>query len=214
MQDSTPRLISHLIVNQSVNNPAAVFAANENGESSNEGPDITGIDQLKIPNNAPDEGLLAPFNAFMTFFGQFFDHGLDLVNKGGNGENKRRPTVMGVSCQLERRLKPKDPVVIEKRLTHCVLPKLGSNFTWPAIPKVVRITSVIPYPKFEGISMGPHPFCWLSWTGIFAGGLAESKIDQHAGAARTLTKGSSSVMLQNGAHAGPLDLVVRWDSRA
>lgn len=45
-------------------------------------------------------------------------------------------------------------------------------------------------------------------------GLAESKIDQHAGAARTLTKGSCSVMLQNGAHAGPLDLVVRWDSRA
>ena len=45
-------------------------------------------------------------------------------------------------------------------------------------------------------------------------GLAESKIDRHAGAARTLTKGSSSVMLQNGAHAGPLDLVVRWDSRA
>ena len=21
----------------------------------------------------------------MTFFGQFFDHGLDLINKGGNG---------------------------------------------------------------------------------------------------------------------------------
>ena len=27
----------------------------------------------------------AAFNAWMTFFGQFFDHGLDLVNKGGNG---------------------------------------------------------------------------------------------------------------------------------
>src|SRR5262249_34721303 len=29
--------------------------------------------------------LTAPFNAWMTFFGQFFDHGLDLVTKGGNG---------------------------------------------------------------------------------------------------------------------------------
>ena len=38
-----------------------------------------------IPNVAPDEGLSAPFNAWMTFFGQFFDHGLDLISKGGNG---------------------------------------------------------------------------------------------------------------------------------
>ena len=38
-----------------------------------------------FPNKAPDAGLSAPFNAWMTFFGQFFDHGLDLVNKGGSG---------------------------------------------------------------------------------------------------------------------------------
>ncbi|MEQ1670742.1 MAG: peroxidase family protein, partial [Hyphomicrobium sp.] len=38
-----------------------------------------------IPNVAPDEGLSAPLNAWMTFFGQFFDHGLDLIGKGGNG---------------------------------------------------------------------------------------------------------------------------------
>src|SRR4029077_3225070 len=36
-------------------------------------------------NVAPDAGLSAPFNAWMTFFGQFFDHGLDLVTKGGSG---------------------------------------------------------------------------------------------------------------------------------
>src|SRR5262249_10597585 len=30
-------------------------------------------------------GLSAPFDAWFTFFGQFFDHGLDLVTKGGNG---------------------------------------------------------------------------------------------------------------------------------
>ena len=40
---------------------------------------------LHIPNVAPDEGLSAPFNSWFTLFGQFFDHGLDLVNKGGNG---------------------------------------------------------------------------------------------------------------------------------
>jgi Ca2+-binding RTX toxin-like protein len=38
-----------------------------------------------IPNVAPDEGLSAPFNSWFTLFGQFFDHGLDLVNKGGSG---------------------------------------------------------------------------------------------------------------------------------
>src|SRR5262245_21989579 len=38
-----------------------------------------------MPNVAPDAGLSAPFNAWFTFFGQFFDHGLDLVTKGGSG---------------------------------------------------------------------------------------------------------------------------------
>ncbi|MNK09542.1 Poly(beta-D-mannuronate) C5 epimerase 7 [compost metagenome] len=40
---------------------------------------------LIIPNVAADEGLSAPFNSWMTFFGQFFDHGLDLITKTGNG---------------------------------------------------------------------------------------------------------------------------------
>ncbi|MER2267599.1 peroxidase family protein, partial [Methylobacterium oxalidis] len=31
------------------------------------------------------EGLSAPYNSWFTLFGQFFDHGLDLVTKGGNG---------------------------------------------------------------------------------------------------------------------------------
>jgi Ca2+-binding RTX toxin-like protein len=37
---------------------------------------------LEILNQAPDEGISAPFNSWMTLFGQFFDHGLDLVEKG------------------------------------------------------------------------------------------------------------------------------------
>ena len=42
-------------------------------------------ESLVIPNTAPDEALSAPFNAWMTYFGQFFDHGLDLIPKSGNG---------------------------------------------------------------------------------------------------------------------------------
>ncbi|AYC33285.1 heme peroxidase [Pseudomonas cavernae] len=42
-------------------------------------------DSVVIPNVSADEGLTAPFNSWMTLFGQFFDHGLDLVNKGGSG---------------------------------------------------------------------------------------------------------------------------------
>jgi beta-lactam-binding protein with PASTA domain/Ca2+-binding RTX toxin-like protein len=86
--DSQPRIISNLIVDQTANNPAA-FAAAQNPCGSggfvcqgNTVPDpITG--SLFIPNITPDFGLSAPFNLMFAFFGQFFDHGLDLVTKGG-----------------------------------------------------------------------------------------------------------------------------------
>lgn len=42
-------------------------------------------DSVLLPNVAPDEGLSAPYNSWFTLFGQFFDHGLDLVQKSGNG---------------------------------------------------------------------------------------------------------------------------------
>ncbi|MET0707798.1 MAG: peroxidase family protein, partial [Tardiphaga sp.] len=103
--DADPRTISNLIADMSINNPAAVAAwfANPLAVAAWEeahpgmtpvapgavvGPNelaITNTDLASIPNIAPDEGLSAPFNAWMTFFGQFFDHGLDLISKGGNG---------------------------------------------------------------------------------------------------------------------------------
>ena len=86
--DSQPRTISNLIVDMTAGNPAAVAAALQNpGSSIVDGTraDGTPFQTFAIPNVAPDAGLTAPFNAWMTFFGQFFDHGLDLVNKGGNG---------------------------------------------------------------------------------------------------------------------------------
>ncbi|MEH7876849.1 peroxidase family protein [Rhizobium laguerreae] len=48
------------------------------------GVELDGVN-IVITNTAPDEGLSAPFNSWFTLFGQFFDHGLDLVAKGGNG---------------------------------------------------------------------------------------------------------------------------------
>jgi len=72
--DRTPRVISNLIVDQSINNPAAVLVAGEETE-----PDADGT--LFMPNVAPDTGLSAPYNSWFTLFGQFFDHGLDLVTK-------------------------------------------------------------------------------------------------------------------------------------
>ncbi|TWT01670.1 peroxidase family protein [Reyranella sp. CPCC 100927] len=48
------------------------------------GIEMEGIN-IHLPNSAPDEGLSASFNSWFTLFGQFFDHGLDLVSKGGSG---------------------------------------------------------------------------------------------------------------------------------
>src|SRR5262249_7067386 len=90
--DSQPRVISNLIVDQTPNNPAVVaVAAQTPGAVLTTSPGLDGIfgtpDDTPvyfIPNVAPDVGLSAPFNPWFTFFGQFFDHGLDLVTKGGN----------------------------------------------------------------------------------------------------------------------------------
>src|SRR4029077_7800532 len=108
--DPQPRIISNLIVDQTANNPAAYATAYDPGENGHLDFGVTGPandDVLKdgvqivasagpdqlfgttddtevffFPNVAPDAGLSAPFNPWFTFFGQFFDHGLDLVTKG------------------------------------------------------------------------------------------------------------------------------------
>ena len=106
--DPEPRIISNLIVDQTSNNPAAVAVAGSAGadgiwgtpdDQLNDGVSIIqvtgGLDgvlntaddiaQFSFDNTAPDAGLSAPFNLWFVFFGQFFDHGLDLVQKGGSG---------------------------------------------------------------------------------------------------------------------------------
>ena len=106
--DPQPRIISNLIVDQSTRNPAAVAVAGSAGDDGiwgtgddvlNDGVSIIGrqegedglldtaddIVHFSFDNVTPDEGLSAPFNLWFVFFGQFFDHGLDLLQKGGNG---------------------------------------------------------------------------------------------------------------------------------
>src|SRR4029077_6861827 len=63
-------------------NPAALAVATA---QTNEEPVADPLRTLPIGHVAPGVGLSAPFNSMFTFFGQFFDHGLDLVNKGGSG---------------------------------------------------------------------------------------------------------------------------------
>jgi len=97
--DSAPRTISNLISDISANNPAAVQTAQEFAAQLGDGytalstiPTYDALMQsyadgqnLFIGNVTPDAGLSAPFNSWMTFFGQFFDHGLDLITKGNAG---------------------------------------------------------------------------------------------------------------------------------
>ena len=102
--DSQPRTVSNLIVDQTAANPAAVAAAgnpvrtqgNEGvvpcqpgGDPSPADPDGTPDGcvgeggTLFIPNVTTDVGLSPPYNSLFTFFGQFFDHGVDQTVKGG-----------------------------------------------------------------------------------------------------------------------------------
>ena len=95
--DSQPRVISNLIVDQTSTNPAAVAAAQypvrtQSGADSVVPCDTDGLPEgcvpagetLFIPNITTDVGLSPPYNSLFTIFGQFFDHGLDLVNKSGS----------------------------------------------------------------------------------------------------------------------------------
>ncbi len=87
--DPQPRIISNLIVDQTANNPAAVAASG--GSAPVISPGLDGVfgtaddkEVFFIPNVSADVGLTAGFNSWMTFFGQFFDHGLDLVTKSSS----------------------------------------------------------------------------------------------------------------------------------
>src|SRR3954462_11573227 len=100
--DTQPRVISNLISDQTSTNPAAVAAAlfpvRTQGNPASATPCTTeptgttpGVPAgctpahktLFIPNVTTDVGLSPPFNSWFTFFGQFFDHGVDHTVKSG-----------------------------------------------------------------------------------------------------------------------------------
>jgi Ca2+-binding RTX toxin-like protein len=103
--DSQPRVISNLIVDQTSTNPAAIAAAgfpvrtqgNPGLHPCTTDPDplasppvkgaptgcVPSHNTLFIPNVTTDVGLSPPYNSMFTFFGQFFDHGVDQTVKSG-----------------------------------------------------------------------------------------------------------------------------------
>src|SRR6185369_8811892 len=64
---------------------ADALSATLDGLITNYDIEISADGSVLIENRSPDIGLSPPNSAWMTFFGQFFDHGLDLVTKGNNG---------------------------------------------------------------------------------------------------------------------------------
>lgn len=70
-----------------------------------------------IPNVMPDLGDTAPFNSFLTLFGQFFDHGLDLVTKGGG--------------TVYIPLQPDDPLYVEGSPTNFMVLTRATNQPGP-----------------------------------------------------------------------------------
>jgi Ca2+-binding RTX toxin-like protein len=107
--DSQPRTVSNLIVDQTSTNPAAiaaaqfpvraqggnpVFACTKDPVLADDGVTVTapGVPAdcvpshktLFIENVTTDVGLSPPYNSIFTFFGQFFDHGVDQTVKSGS----------------------------------------------------------------------------------------------------------------------------------
>ena len=102
--------------------------------------EIDNVDLASLPNLAPDDGISAPFNAWMTFFGQFFDHGLDLIGKGGNG------TVF-IPLQAD------DPLVLGADGIAGVNPETGLNDDLPNHLRFMALTRATPTagPGADGI---------------------------------------------------------------
>ena len=78
--DTTPRIISNLVSNQdggTVFQPTALTEVQvQDNPATSPGGRLSPLSGATNP---------LPYSSYMTFFGQFFDHGLDLVHKGADG---------------------------------------------------------------------------------------------------------------------------------
>ena len=94
VKDASPRLISNIIADQSSANAAAVAASSEafntlygsnpNTEVSINATSGAASTSMQIPDVTADYNVSAGYNSWFTLFGQFFDHGLDLIPKAGS----------------------------------------------------------------------------------------------------------------------------------
>ncbi|MFP5450737.1 MAG: peroxidase family protein, partial [Thermoleophilia bacterium] len=121
VSDSRPRQISNLVADQTVANEAAREARiRAGGDTVDHDSNPATPDLNVIPNIAPDGGLAAPFSSWMTLFGQFFDHGLDLVPKGGNGSvvvplKDDDPLIVGADGIANTADDPANPPPVDQR---------------------------------------------------------------------------------------------------
>ena len=85
---------------------------------------ITDNGTINVLNQSPDIGLSPAFNSWMTIFGQFFDHGLDLVSKGGNGT-------------VYVPLLPDDPLYVPGSATNFMVMTRATQFNGPGADGVL-----------------------------------------------------------------------------
>ncbi|MBD1203449.1 MAG: hypothetical protein H9533_04850, partial [Rhodobacteraceae bacterium] len=78
---------------------------------------MDGVNVL-LGNVAADLGDTAPYNSFFTIFGQFFDHGLDLTQKGGAGS-------------VFMMLQPDDPLYVPGSATNFMVLTRATNQVGP-----------------------------------------------------------------------------------
>ncbi|MEA2623463.1 MAG: hypothetical protein QOH61_2373, partial [Chloroflexota bacterium] len=95
--DSQPRVVTNLVVYHTATNPPAIAAAGYPVRTQGNdgifpcgdprvpasGECVPAGQTLFIPNVTTDVGLSPPYNSLFTFFGQFFDHGVDQTVKSG-----------------------------------------------------------------------------------------------------------------------------------
>ena len=79
---ATAAAANAVALSQAVADPAGQHLVNLIADA---GLELSNDGSILIEDRSPDVGLSPPNSAWMTFFGQFFDHGLDLVTKGSNG---------------------------------------------------------------------------------------------------------------------------------
>ena len=149
--DTSPRVISNLIADQTDKNPAAVSAAQDTaailGTSvthSNSVNATTGAIStvLDIPNVTADYNTSAGYNSLFTLFGQFFDHGLDLIPKGDPAY---------VLIPLERT----DPLYVPGGNTNFMILTRGVS-TGGAVPAGESMNITTPYID-QSQAYGSHP---------------------------------------------------------